>query len=177
MQNSTKRQHYVGVAPQWLINAIDKNELPREALLSYEKLSTIASPEDVCFYDQYLRHAHLYIGEQFDDMQKICSMPENLRWLERYQDRAQVARVSFEATVKRLDGKLNDPSVPMTVRCYTYEPTAIGSSTLFFVPTEDATAAVKGSSDFFGNALDVLSKQLNVKDVQQFDVYQAFCTV
>ncbi len=177
MQQTNKRQHYVGVAPRWLTTAIEKNGLPIETLLSYEKLSTIASPEDVCFYDQYLRHMHLYVGTYFNDFISIRQLPANRRWLDKYAERSEVARVTFEATVKRLGSDLTESSVPVTVRRYMYEPVCIGLDTLFFVPTEDTNASMSGTSEFFEKALDALAKQLNVSDLQRFDVYQSFCTV
>jgi hypothetical protein len=177
MQQTNKRQHYVGVAPRWLLTAIEKNGLPIETLLSYEKLSTIASPEDVCFYDQYLRHSEIYIGKVFSDFTSVRLLPQNRRWLENYSERFEVARVTFESTIKRLGDKLSDSSVPMTVRRYTYEPVCIGLDTLFFVPSEDVNTPVPGTPEFFEKALDALAKQLNVTDLQRFDVYQSFCTV
>ena len=177
MQQTNKRQHYVGVAPRWLLTAVEKNGLPIETLLSYEKLSTIASPEDVCFYDQYLRHSEIYIGKQFGDFTSVRLLPENRRWLERYSDRLEVARVTFESTIKRLGDNLTDSSVPVTVRRYTYEPISIGLDTLFFVPTDDVNASASGTPEFFEKALDALAKQLNVSDLKRFDVYQSFCTV
>lgn len=176
-QPTKKREHYIGVVPQWVVNAVEKNELPLDAMLSYEKLSTIASSEDVCFYDQYLRHAHVYISDAFNDFVSIRMLPENQDWLRRNAERAENARAMFEATLKRLGDKLDDSSVPVTIRSYKYEPISIGATTLMFVPTEDATATVAGSSEFFEKALDALAKQLNVKDLQAFDVYQRFCTV
>jgi len=176
-QPTKKREHYIGVVPQWVLSAVEKNELPLDVMLSYEKLSTIASSEDVCFYDQYLRHAHVYISDAFDDFVNIRLLPENQNWLRNNAERAENARVLFEATLKRVGNNLSDSSVPLTIRSYKYEPISIGATALIFVPTEDATATVVGSTEFFEKALDALAKQLNVKDLQVLDVYQRFCTV
>lgn len=120
MTNSNQRNLYVGVVPEWLNSVLTQRSIPLDTALSFEKLATTISPEEVGFYYAYNMHFDHYMGNDFDDMSKLYELPENIVWLNNNREAVQRAVSTFKSAFSMNASRLNLQSTPLSIRQTNY---------------------------------------------------------
>lgn len=172
MSQSKTRTHYVGAVPAWLADKVIEGMIPHESLLSYEKLSSIISPQDVCFYHEYLVRTNVYTDGLFDDMCTVAQLPENLAWLDANVSAAKTAADQFAYSFAKHANDLNDRSVPITVRRFGMIPMAVGTNSLLLLCSRGEELSFPELSN---RCITELDKQMTFEEYKGFNVFRAYC--
>lgn len=172
MSNINKRSHNVGLVPVWLADKVTEGRVPVDALVSYEKLSSIISPQDVCFYHEYLTRTHHYTEGVFDDMCTIASLPENTAWIAMNAVAAKSAADQFAYSFQKHQDDLGNTAVPITVRFFSYVPVAVDTHSLILLCTRGEPLSRNESSK---RCIEELNKQMPFDQYKQFNVFRVYC--
>lgn len=168
---SSTRPLYVALIPAWLADTLRRNNQPLESAMSFSKLETIVSFDDVCFYFDYLRNIRRFLGSMFDDMKTIDQSEANQVWL---ASKAGAVEPRIEATRRFYADPTTDLSgtqIPQVVRKTNYVPQALRDDCLAVVGVGLDTAAQFDLTNFVRAALLEMEKLRTWEDVKQTKLF------
>lgn len=157
------RQHYVALVPYWISDAVNAtlNQDP-EVFTDYEKLSSILSSSDVCFYHlmQSLR-PKLVTG--FADMVNISMKSNNLKWLDENAAALKSASDKFQLLPPDSDA----------LECGTYKALAAGTDTVVLLSHRGDSSGLSLAK----KCLMVMSTQMSFDEYKLYDIFSDFTVV
>lgn len=172
MSQPNTRTHYVGAIPAWLADKVIEGMIPHDALLSYEKLSSIISSQDVCFYHEYLVRTSVYTDGLFDDMCIVSQLPENINWLSVNASAAKSAADQFSYSFAKHVNDLTDRSVPITVRRFGMIPIAVDTNSLLLLCSRGEELSLQELSQW---CVETLDTQMTFDEYKRFKVFKSYC--
>lgn len=169
---SIKRQHYVTVVPIWLVDTLHQRDVPMTVVNDFEKLSSIVSFEDVCFYYHYLKNLSFYTDGLFDDMDSIAKMPANQMWVAMNEKELLRIGQQFDFAFQSNQEKLATTEVPVSIRKTDYVPLAITSDCIALLGRSLGSSVSRHA--FLKECISQLTQQLTFDEYKQFKVFNAF---
>lgn len=170
-----KSTHHVALVPKWLAEHLNANQMPLSVVTDFQKLSSVVSLQDVCFYIATQEHLSLYVGNHFDDMESVVKAPQNQLWLTENSGAVVRARELLTSSIPKELEMLTSQSTPKSIRKTDYEarPTDTNCLVLVGVGAADQYDHVS----FIDKCVKALHQQLTVSQYQQFDVFKTFTQV
>lgn len=162
---------YSALVPAWLATALYRRQLSLDVVTDLGQLENTLSLDDVCFYVSYLQNAQHYVGDIFNDMQCITTLPHNAAWIIKNQNKIANTKSQVQSFIQ--NGNLVGNQVPISVRKTNYVAKALPELSVLAVVGQD-TLDPLNSAQLIDQCVSELAKLTTNDQIFQSSVFKAF---